>query len=71
MAKYLIENVETYRVDTEEEVNELVENAKNDSVFELTKYNCEYKEKKQKGDVIDKAYVVKLTKKYYSNIWEV
>lgn len=70
MSKYLLNVVETYRVDTEEESEELINEAKSDGSFELTKYNCEHKEKKSKGDIIDEAYVVKLTKQYYANMWE-
>ena len=58
MSKYLLNVVETYRVDTEEESEELINEAKSDGSFELTKYNCEHKEKKSKGEIIDEAYVV-------------
>ena len=70
MSKYLLNVVETYRVDTEEESEELINEAKSDGSFELTKYNCEHKEKKAKGDIVDEEYVVKLTKQYYASMWE-
>lgn len=70
MAKYLLEVVETYRVDTDEEAEALVAENKEDSSFILAKYNIEKKEKKSKGEVIDEGVCVKLTKKYAS-FWEV
>lgn len=69
MAKYLITVTETYRVDTEAEVEALIAEAKEDDSFELSKYTREYKEKKSKGEVVDSAFVVKLTKNY-ENFWE-
>lgn len=70
MAKYLLEVVETYRVDTDEEAEILVAENKENSSFVLAKYNIEKKEKKSKGAVIDEGVSVKLTKKYAS-FWEV
>lgn len=61
--------VETYRADSEDEVNDLIENAKADSSFDLAKYSSEYKEKKSKGDVVDSGWVTQLTK-VYSQMWE-
>ena len=58
--KYLLNAVETYRVDNEEEANALIEKAKNSGV--LNKYTCGYKERKQKGEVVDSWYRVTLTK---------
>ena len=60
MSKYLLNVVETYRVDTEEESEELINEAKSDRSFELTKYNCEHKEKKSKGDIIEISINFKL-----------
>lgn len=62
MAKYLTTVTETYRVDTENEVEELIENAKNDGTFELKKYNREYKVRKKGGEVIDEYFAVSLVK---------
>ena len=69
--KYLLGVVETYRVDSESEADNLIAEAKEDSSFTLAKYDREQKEKKSKGEIIDKAYVVKLTKKYYDSLWDV
>lgn len=60
--KYLTTTTEQYRVDSEKEATKLIEEAKNDRNFVLTKYNCEHKERKQKGEVIDSFYRVTLTK---------
>lgn len=62
MAKYLTTVTETYRVDSEGEVEALIAEAKTDNSFNLAKYNREYKERKQKGDVIDSYYKVSLVK---------
>ena len=47
---YLIETTEIYRVDSEDEAKELVEEAKRTST--VAKYSCVYKEKKAKGEII-------------------
>ena len=62
--KYLIQTVETYRVDKEDEAKRMIEEAKSDNHFILKKYSSEYKEKKQKGEVIDTYYKVALTKAF-------
>lgn len=62
--KYLIQTVETYRVDKEDEAKRMIEEAKSDNHFILKKYSSEYKEKKQKGEVIDTYYKVTLTKAF-------
>jgi hypothetical protein len=61
---YLISTVETYRVDTEAEVEQMINEAKNASVFSLTKYNCERKDVKEKGEVIGEYYKLTLTKSF-------
>lgn len=58
--KYLINTTETYRVDNESEAQTLIEEAK--AAGTLNKYSCVYKERKQKGEVIDSWYRVTLTK---------
>lgn len=60
--KYLTQVVETYRVDNEDLARDMIEEAKNDSSFTLTKYTSQYKEKKAKGEVIDAWFKVTLTK---------
>lgn len=60
--KYLISTTEVYRVDHESEAMQLIEEAKADRHFILSKYSSQFKEKKQKGEVIDSWYQVSLKK---------
>ena len=62
MAKYLVSTTEVYRADDEYSATQLIEDAKADSRWALTKYNCEHKEKKSKGDIVDEWYKVTLVK---------
>lgn len=64
MSKYLIQTTEVYRVDTETEVENLIAEAKEETIFDVVKYNCEHKERKQKGDVIDDYYKVSIVKSF-------
>lgn len=64
MMKYLIETTEIYRVSSEEEVDQLIEESKHNSLYELNKYSRIQKEKKQKGEVIESWYRVTLNKKF-------
>lgn len=60
--KYLIETTEVYRVDSEDEAKVVVEQAKKTS--SVVKYNCVYKEKKSKGEVVDSWYRVTIVKRW-------
>ena len=60
--RYLIQVTETYRVDSEDQVKEMIEEAKKDNRFLLLKYTSQYKERKAKGEVIDSWYKVTFTK---------
>lgn len=62
MSKYLITTTETYRADTEFEAQQLIEEAKNQDAFELSKYVSQKRETKSKGEIIDEWYRVTLTK---------
>lgn len=64
MSKFLLNVTETYRVDSEPEVETMLEEAKNDNSFTLSKYTSTYKEQKAKGEVIDTWYKVSLTKTF-------
>ncbi len=64
MSKYLCKTVETYRVDTEEEANFLIEDNKNQTTFELIKYSSEYKTRKSKGEIIDEYFKITLEKSF-------
>lgn len=62
MSKYLCTVVETYRVDSEAESDQLIEEARDSDIFTLTKTSSQKKEVKAKGEVIDEYYLVSLTK---------
>lgn len=62
MAKYLINDVTTYRVDTVAEVEQLHEQLLTDSSFELTSFSYKTKQIKSKGEILEEYQVVKATK---------
>ena len=62
--KYLIRSVETYRVPNESEAKKLIEEAKADRNYTLSKYSSEYKCSKSKGEIVDEWYRVILTKDF-------
>ncbi|MCD8211085.1 MAG: hypothetical protein LUC37_06035 [Prevotella sp.] len=62
--KYLINTTETYRVDTESEVDEFIKESKEARLGSLTKYSSTYKEQKVKGEVVDAWYRVTLYKSF-------
>lgn len=64
MATYLTTVTEIHRADSETEAAALIQEAKNDARFVLAKYNCEHKERKQKGEIIDEYFKVSLTKAF-------
>ena len=66
MNKFLISTTEVYRVDTDIEAEALINEAKADSNYILTKYNCQQKELKQKGEIVDSWYRVTLVKEFNS-----
>jgi len=64
--KYLINSVDTYRVDTVAEVEQLHEVLKNDTTFELVSFSYKTKQIKSKGEVIDEYQLVQ-AKKVFTN----
>ena len=66
MAKYLINDVTTYRVGTVEEVEALHDELLADSAFELTAFSYTTKQIKVKGEVVEEYQVVK-AKKVFNN----
>ena len=62
--KYLLETTENYRVNNEGEAKKLIEEAKEDGHYILKKYTSQYKERKQKGEVVDAWYKVTLVKEF-------
>ena len=61
MSKYWVSTTEIYRVDSEHEVDEIVEKAKAQSTAKPPKHSAEYKERKQKGEVVDAWWKVSIT----------
>lgn len=64
MARYLVSTVETYRVDNEFGVQQMLEQAKKAPEYELVKYTSEKKEVKVKGEVVDTYYKLSLYKAF-------
>lgn len=64
--KYLINTTEVYRFNNEDEATQFVENAKKETGYILNKFTIEYKEKKQKGDIVDFWWKVTLVKHFTS-----
>ena len=64
MATEISKITEEWIANTEEEAKDLIEKAKLDNTYELTKYSSDKKEKKSKGEVVDSWFVVKLTKTF-------
>ena len=62
--KYLITTTEVYRFSSEDEATNFIEAAKKESGYVLTKHTVEYKERKQKGEVIDFWWKLSITKKF-------
>ena len=62
--KFLISTTEVYRVGTQGEVDQMIEAAKQDNNFILTKYSTEVKEVKEKKEVVDTYYKVTLVKSF-------
>ena len=61
--KYLINKVETYRVDTENEAKRFIEELKNQD-GEVLKHSIEYKEQKAKGEVVQSWYRLTVKRQY-------
>lgn len=62
--RYLITTVETYRVDTQEDAENLIKEAKGAREYNLKKYSSEEKFLKQKGEIVQAWYRVTLTKEW-------
>ena len=61
---YLTQVTEVYRVDNEEDVIRMIDEAKQSRDFTLTKHSSQYKERKAKGEVIDQWFKLSLTKQF-------
>ena len=63
MSKYLINKVETFRIDTETEAKTFIEGLKKQD-GEVVKHSIEYKEQKTKGEVLQSWYKVTVKRLY-------
>ncbi len=64
MSRYLIKTTEVYRCDSENEANMLIEKAKKDKTYTVTKSSSEIRTMKQKGEVVDEWRRVTITKTF-------
>ena len=62
MAKYVINDVITYRVDTVEEVEALHEELLNDPHFQLAAFSYQTKYIKIKGEIVEEYQLIKAKK---------
>ena len=63
MSKYLINTVETFRVDSESEAKQFIEDM-SDCGGEIVKHSIEYKEQKSKGEVVQSWYRLVVKRQY-------
>ena len=64
MSRYLCQVQEIYRVDSEAEAAQLIEEAKRDHRFTLMKSSTEYKTVKAKGEIVDEYWKTTLVKHF-------
>ena len=62
--KYLLNTTEVYRVSSEAEAAAHIDSAKKESGYILSKYSSQFKERKQKGEVVDSYFKVTLVKEF-------
>ena len=62
MSKYLLKVTEEHRADSELEAADLINSAKADARYVLSKYSSVHKERKAKGEVVDEYFIVTLVK---------
>lgn len=66
MSAYLIKVTEQYRCDSEAEARDLIEKAKRNDQYLVTKSSSEIKTLKAKGEIIDEWRRVTITKEFTS-----
>lgn len=62
MGKYLIKTVETYRVATEAQVEEMIAQFKTENIYDIKSTTYSRKEVKEKGEIVDEYYLLSVTK---------
>lgn len=68
----LLETTQKYRVDSEEQAKDLIEQFRNQAKekgYVVKKAGYEYKTKKAKGEIIAEAWVVSVTQ-VFGELWE-
>lgn len=68
----ILKTTEEYRTDSEIEAKEAMERFRaeaREKGYHINKSGYAYKAKKSKGDIIDEAWIVSITKEY-SSVWE-
>lgn len=66
MSSYLIKVTEQYRCDSEAEAKNLIDEAKQNHQYTVTKSSSEIKTTKQKGEIVDEWRRVLITKEFTS-----
>lgn len=66
MSSYLIKVTEQYRCDSETEAKNLIDEAKQNHQYTVTKSSSEIKTTKQKGEIVDEWRRVLITKEFTS-----
>lgn len=61
---YLINVTETYRMSSDEEAKQFLEQLKKDHHFDVLKYSSTKKERKQKGEIVDEWVRFTVTKAF-------
>ena len=67
MPRLMTKQTDVYRVDTEQEAVEMIQDAKDNQIrgsYTLTKSGYVMKTKKSKGEIIDSWFIVSLEKSY-------
>ena len=62
--KYLITTTEVYRFSNEDEAINFIEAVKKEPGYVLTEHSVKYKDRKQKGEIIDYWWKVTLVKSF-------
>ena len=64
MSVYLIKTTEQYRCDSQAEATKLINEAKENTQYIVSKTTCEVKTKKEKGEIADEWRRVTITKEF-------
>ena len=61
---YLIKTTEVYRVETEEQAKNFIEEQKQNDAYEVVKYSSERKDRKVKGEIAEEWMRVTIVKQF-------